>query len=209
MDRKQFYADLAQVLEVHSRAVRNEIWTALPAIVRAVNLEAQTVNVQPTIQGRKQPAQRAQRAEDPYEPEWLDMPELLDCPLVFPRGGNYLISFPVSPGDEVLVVFASRCIDGWWESGQVSPQLDYRMHSLSDGFVIPGVVSKGAAAAGLPAPSIGGGDGPAPLSGDALEIRSKDGLTSVKMGEEVLAVKHPVLITLDAPLILANGIPIP
>ena len=49
-----------------------------------------------------------------------------------------VITLPIKPGDEVLVVFASRCIDSWWQSGQISPQVELRLHDLSDGFAIPG-----------------------------------------------------------------------
>ena len=58
--------------------------------------------------------------------------------MVFPGGGGWSITFPVSKGDEALVVFASRCIDDWWQSGGVGIQPDLRMHDLSDGFAIIG-----------------------------------------------------------------------
>ena len=49
----------------------------------------------------------------------MPLPLLLDCPVYFPSGGNCTLTFPVQPGDECLVVFASRCIDAWWQSGGV------------------------------------------------------------------------------------------
>ena len=56
------------------------------------------------------------------------------------------MTFPITKGDEVLVIISSRCIDSWWQLGAVDaqgnafprPQLEYRMHDLSDGFIIPG-----------------------------------------------------------------------
>ena len=51
----------------------------------------------------------------------MPLPLLLDCPVYFPSGGNCTLTFPVQPGDECLVVFASRCIDAWWQSGGVGP----------------------------------------------------------------------------------------
>ena len=36
-------------------------------------------------------------------------------------------------------MFASRCIDAWWQSGGYNNKpLEFRMHDLSDGFAIPG-----------------------------------------------------------------------
>lgn len=40
-----------------------------------------------------------------------------------------------------LVIFANRCIDGWYESGNKSEPLNNRMHDLSDGFFIVGANS--------------------------------------------------------------------
>lgn len=52
------------------------------------------------------------------------------------------MTFPLAPGDECLVVFASRCIDSWWQLGGVQGQAEFRMHDLSDGFCIPGPKSQ-------------------------------------------------------------------
>ena len=52
------------------------------------------------------------------------------------------MTFPLSEGNEGLVVFASRCIDNWWLSGGVQSQAEVRMHDLSDGFFIPGCFSQ-------------------------------------------------------------------
>ena len=68
---------------------------------------------------------------------------ILDVPIVFPSAGGFTITMPVAVGDEVLVMFASRCIDAWWQNGGViNPPMDYRMHDLSDGFAIPGPKSQ-------------------------------------------------------------------
>src|SRR5690606_4330979 len=74
--------------------------------------------------------------------EELRIPLLLDCPVVFPGGGGVTLTFPIKPGDEALVVLASRCIDSWWQLGGVQGQAEQRMHDLSDGFVLAGVRSQ-------------------------------------------------------------------
>lgn len=92
---------------------------------------------------------------------------LLDCPLFFPHGGSMSITFPVAAGDECLVVFASRCIDGWWQSGGVQPQSLFRMHDLSDGFVFAGFRSNGKVVSGI--------------SSTKLQIRSADGANVIEV----------------------------
>ena len=70
------------------------------------------------------------------------------------------------------MVFASRCIDAWWQSGGVQDQAEMRMHDLSDGFV-----SWGAFAAAL---SVNTG---------ATELRSDDGSTFLRLDPASQKVK--------------------
>ena len=70
--------------------------------------------------------------------EEIEIPLLVDVPIVLPRAGGYLLAFVPEAGDECLVVFADTCIDGWWQSGGVQSQVERRRHDLSDGFAIPG-----------------------------------------------------------------------
>lgn len=71
----------------------------------------------------------------------LVIPPLVDVPVQFSRGGGFCMTVPIKAGDEGLVVFSSRCIDGWYQSGQKGKPLDHRINDLSDGFFIPGVNS--------------------------------------------------------------------
>jgi len=118
------------------------IYTALPGIVQSFNAAKRTVVVQPAIQAR------AQNPDGSYV--WVDLPLLLDCPVVFPSGGGMTLTFPISAGDECLVIFASRCIDAWWQSGGYKNiQADLRMHDLSDGIALVGIASQPEVIAGI------------------------------------------------------------
>ena len=110
------------------------MWTALPGIVQSYDPETMTCEVQPAIQARIQAADGSVNV--------VNLPMLLDCPVVFPRGGGCSLTFPIKQGDECLVVFASRGIDYWWQQGGTQPSPEARMHDLSDGFVIPGPYSQ-------------------------------------------------------------------
>ncbi len=111
-----------------------QMWTALPCIIQSFNPVAMTCEVQPTING-------IVRQQDGTSKE-VKMPLLLDCPVFFPGGGGVTLTFPIKPGDECLVIFASRCIDAWWQQGGIQGQAELRMHDLSDGFVFAGVRSQ-------------------------------------------------------------------
>lgn len=107
-----------------------QIWTAIPGIIQSFNDSHMTCVVQPAIQ--------AKRFMPDGSVKNISLPLLLDCPVQFPAGGGCTLTFPVVKGDECLVVFSSRCIDAWWQSGGVQPQAELRMHDLSDGFVMLG-----------------------------------------------------------------------
>ena len=171
---------------------RADIQTAMPGIIQSFNPSAVTCTVQPAIQGV------IERRDGKNEN--VNLPLLLDCPVVFPHAGGCTLTFPIKPGDECLVVFGSRCIDAWWQSGGVQVPMEMRMHDLSDGFVIPGPMSQ--------AKKIGG------ISTSAVQLRSDDGQAFI----EINPSSHDILmetpanitfranrITLDTPNVVNNG----
>lgn len=148
MDHRERIDSLNEMLIAAMQGAQTDIWTALPGIVQSFDNVEMTCVVQPAIRFRiTAPALNTYtsptRVNDPSgQFAWDKMPLLLDCPVVFPGGGGMTLTFPVKAGDEVLVVFASRCIDAWWQQGGIQNQAAVRMHDLSDGFVIPQVRSQ-------------------------------------------------------------------
>lgn len=137
-----------------------EIWTALPAIVQSFNAEKVTIEAQPTIQiGIRQPDGTIVNTT---------MPLCVDCPVMFPGAGEFLFTFPVTKGDEGLLVFSSRCIDLWWQNGGIAKQAELRMHDLSDGFFFP--------TSGLSQPKV-----PANVSTTSAQMRTKDGTSYIEL----------------------------
>lgn len=134
MDRREKYLDHEEQLRIAMEGQQAQMWTALPGIIQSFNASALTCSVQPSISGQVRGADGAVSA--------VQMPLLLDCPVVFPGGGGCTLTFPIVAGDECLVVFSSRCIDSWWQQGGVQGQARVRMHDLSDGFVLPGCRSQ-------------------------------------------------------------------
>jgi phage baseplate assembly protein gpV len=89
-----------------------------------------TLVAQPTIQGVTY--------DQNNNATYVNLPLLGDVPIVFPGAGDFILTLPIAAGDEVLVIFSSRCIDGWWSLGGIQVPMEMRMHDLSDGFAIPG-----------------------------------------------------------------------
>jgi hypothetical protein len=120
------------------------VHTALPAQVMAYNAGAQTVDVQPQVMRVVQ------------DPDELDahgnaleliesLPQIPGVPIAFPRSGDNWITFPITPGDTGLLIFAERSIDTWRANGRESDPGSLRMHNLSDAIYIPGVAPTSAA----------------------------------------------------------------
>lgn len=107
--------------------------TAIPAYVTKYNSATQTVDVQVPFLDIYEIDGQSTQQEHPW-------PELPDVPIVFPRGGGWSITWPLSKGDNVLLVFAQRSIDDWWATNgqsKISP-VDLRRQDISDAFAIPG-----------------------------------------------------------------------
>lgn len=116
-------------VEAQIQHAQKQIHTALPAKVVDFNPQHQTVTL------------AVQITQLLVEGGAVPIPPLVDVPVAFPRGGGFAVTFPLNAGDEGIVIFAERCIDGWWQSGRASEPLDYRQHDLSDGMFYPSICS--------------------------------------------------------------------
>lgn len=134
MERAERLDDPVEAQRLALEGQQAQIWTALPGLVTAFDPVAMTVSVQPAVQGSITGEDGKSRS--------CSMPLLVDVPVVFPCGGGFTLTHPIKAGDEALVVFSSRCIDGWWQGGKPSPPPDGRMHDLSDGMAIVGMRSQ-------------------------------------------------------------------
>ncbi len=154
MDRRERMEDGLVQQRGALRQWQAGLWTAMPAILQSFNAAAMTCTAQVAIRPQT-------RTPDG---NWVDTTISLcvDCPVVFPRGGGFSLTLPLQKGNEGLLVFAARCIDGWWQSGGVQNMATLRMHDLSDGFFIPGATSQ----PNLPS---------AAASTDSAQLRSDDG----------------------------------
>lgn len=160
------------------------IWTAMPASLVSFDPATVSCKAQPTIKGQ---------VLDPAG-TWTDvtMPLCVDCPVIFPAGGGFALTFPLAAGDEGLLVFASRCINAWWSLGGVQTQEEFRMHDLSDGFFIPGAFSK---------PRIM----PGPISATTAQLRNADGTLMIELaGGDVCNIVAPGGINLVGPVTMAD-----
>lgn len=121
------------VLLALKEAIFNQLRAAVPGIVERFDSVTQTVCVRPAI--REILSIEGVRTE-------VEIPLLVDVPVVMPHCGGYGLYFAPRPGDECLVIFADLCIDAWWQSGGIQSQADRRRHDLSDAFAVLGCWSQ-------------------------------------------------------------------
>ncbi|CAH5876817.1 Gp138 family membrane-puncturing spike protein [Klebsiella pneumoniae] len=174
------------------QAIMSAMRVSMPGIIQSFDPDAVTAVVQPAIKGAEQDESGAEVS--------VNLPLLVDVPVIFPRGGGCTLTFPVKAGDECLVIFADRCIDFWWQSGGIQEPVDERMHDLSDAFCIVGPQSQ--------AKKIGG------ISTTAAQLRTDDGSAFIEVaaGHDV-TVKTSGKLTASAdggteitsPEIILNG----
>jgi len=153
------------VLKRNNDALSREIRVSMPAEIVSYNSTKQTATVQPLIREKIIDRQTGNI-------QWLQLPVLADVPVCFPQGGNYVLTMPVSPGDEVLLVFADQSFDAWYASGGIQNWFDRRRHDLSDAIAIVGINSQPNAI-----PNV---------STDSTELRSKTNTVKISLKENPL-----------------------
>jgi hypothetical protein len=184
MDPREQIGDHTEALTAMLDGRQSSIWTLLPGIVQSFDPANMTAVVAIALTATQIKADGTQDA--------INFPPLVDCPVVFPSGGGFILTFPIQAGDECEVRFSSRCIDAWWQNGGVQAQQTFRMHDLSDGFVTVGPRSK---------PNV-----PADITTDATELRSDDGSTYIRMNRfQVVGIVAPGGITLNGVTIDSAG----
>lgn len=122
---------LENVFRTAFDVLKQEIHTALPGRVESYDAATQKADIKPLVK-------RCFRTGDDRTIV-EELPVLTDVPIVFPRGGGFFVSLPVTAGDHVLLIFNESSIDIFQTGagGDTDPQ-DIRRHNLSDAVALPG-----------------------------------------------------------------------
>ncbi|HHT2455474.1 TPA: Gp138 family membrane-puncturing spike protein [Klebsiella michiganensis] len=169
-----------EVNDVIMKSVKKTLRVAMPGVIQSFDPENLTCVVEISVFSAKPEG----KSVDRLDVDNVFYPLILDAPVIFPRGGGVTLTFPVKEGDECLVIFADRCIDFWWQNGNIQNGSRGRMHDYSDAFVIPGPQSQ--------AKKIG------VISTTAAQLRTDDGSAFIE-----LAAGGAVTIT--SPQTTVNG----
>jgi hypothetical protein len=132
MDLRERWNDPDEDLKAALEGMQAKIHTSIP--VRVVkDSDGHTVGLQPLIKF-------VQRMPDGSQ-KLMDYPVISDAPVQFSGGGGVTMTHPIKEGDEGMAIISSRSIDTWHQQGGMQPQIDARMHDLSDAVYLPGIRS--------------------------------------------------------------------
>lgn len=158
--------------DAHEAQIENrlkDLHTSLPGLIVSFDAVKQTAVVQLVT--------KRVFADGPQ-----NLPLCNDVPVIFPRGGGLILTFPIKKGDECLVWFTERDFDYWFKQGTIQLPSDYLMHDLSCGICMVGVSSQPNKIANLDT--------------EQAQLRTADGSTSVSVNPNgTITLKGNVVIT--------------
>ena len=101
----------------------------IPCIVQSYNEVNNTVECQPTI--------RERIINEDGTVQYVQLPLLVNVPVIFPGSSSFELKFALKQNDECLVLFSDLSIDNFWQKGSLQNPVEVRRHDLSDGMAIP------------------------------------------------------------------------
>ena len=106
------------------------IHTSIPGRVVAFDADANTVDVQPAVK-------KVIRHPDGSR-EMVPYAQIKGCPVAYPAGNGFAITWPLVEGDDVILHIMERSIDEWKATGGRSTEPRHpRRHDMTDAIAEP------------------------------------------------------------------------
>lgn len=123
--------DLGEMVDRRTRAALAHVHTSLPAKVLKFDAHENTVDVELVTKADFYDAETRERGFD-------ERSQIGNVPVIWPRGGGYVMTLPLAAGDFVWLMFSEQALGEWRQSGQVSEPADARRHSIGHPYALPG-----------------------------------------------------------------------
>lgn len=163
----QTKSSLTELIKSAFREQTKDLNTSVPGHVVAFDSETQTAQLQIGIQRNGQvPA------------------VLIECMIQFAGGNEFHIEHQIDVGDEGIIVFSQRCIDGWVNTGGVADNPILRFHDANDAYFVPGIRSQ---------PNVITG-----FDNNGIKLRNK-------AGDQYIWLKNDDTADITVPIIFING----
>lgn len=112
------------------RELMKDVATSIPGHIVAFDPVTQHAQIQIGVQGVKLNGTTYTRST------------LIEVPVFFEGGKNFHIEIQVDKGDEGVIHFSQRCVDGWKTTGGVADNPILRFHDIADAFFERGARSQ-------------------------------------------------------------------
>lgn len=112
------------------REIAKDLGTSIAGHILAFDVDTQLAQVQIGVSSRDRKGNAI--IPDP----------IIECPVHFSGGGGWSFEHKLVAGDEGLIIFSQRCLDGWIQTGGVANNPIARFHDKQDACFIPGIRSK-------------------------------------------------------------------
>ena len=130
--------ELKDILDLHQKKISLNLNCHHLGTIQSFDATKQTAVI--TINYKK--TYFKQNASNQYVSFLEDYPILYDCPVVIMGGGSTRITFPITQGDQCLVLFNDRDIDNWFDGSTTSANQTPRLHSFADALALIGPNNK-------------------------------------------------------------------
>ena len=126
MNRDTDYANMAQAIRFAIRQSLKDLYTCMPGIVESYDAET-----------RRAVVKGALKVVTTKEEE-IEREAIHNVPVVFPSGGGFTMTFPLEPGDSVLLCYSQRGLTNWKKTLGVAAPDTIGFFSEKDAFAMPG-----------------------------------------------------------------------
>lgn len=154
--------DDSQLYENIIKKVNFNLRCCIPGVIQQYDPKTNTASIQPAI--------REEIVNEDNTVQYMNLPILVNVPVIFPSCSIGSIKMLLKQGDECLVLFSDLSIDNFWKYANVQNPIEVRRHDLSDGIAIPCVLSQ-------PNTKQFNGTGVEITSGESKISITKDGIT--------------------------------
>lgn len=122
--------NMAAALDSYMAAWAAGVHTALPAKVSRYDEKTHRARVVPSVRHLMDNGMV------------IELPELLDVPVIFPAAKSFDLEFPLDKGDPVLLIFAETDIASWKTGTKLATPDTASRFSLDASVAIPGLAAK-------------------------------------------------------------------
>ena len=128
MNHETDYSNLAQAIRFAIRQSLKDLYTCMPGIVESYDAETRRAVVKGALKVVT------------TKKEEIDREAIHNVPVVFPSGGGFAMTFPLEPGDPVLLVYSQRGLANWKRTLDVATPDMFGFLNEKDAIAIPGFV---------------------------------------------------------------------